>query len=1096
MERRGLVVRRALGHRLLVVAAAATALFAVTVLVALGGYAASVTGEGLRTTLAGATFNGAGTRISTAVPARSIPAEQRKVTAALAKVYGHVPVAISLSARGDSYVLPGQEHSAHPQLTTFATYSGIEAHARLTAGRWPAATSSATSSASGGKAVETALPVAAARAMRLAPGRTVTLHSRIGGAPVSVRVTGLFEARRADDYFWGGDRLVTTGVERLGYTTFGPLVVPPATFTSRFTTSVTARWLVLPALQDVPAGRLSEVAARARALPDALGSSTAGGSGYTVRSSAPDLLDQVGRALLVSRSTLLIPVLQLVVLAVYTLMLVARLLAEHRRVEVTLMRARGASGRQITGLAVGEGLLLSAPSAVAAPFLAPLLVRAATATPLLGTPGLHLDLAPTALTWSIAITAALACAAAITLPPLRGIRKTYVETVAARGRGERRGIIQRAGADLALVVIAGLAIWQLAHYGGPVTTTTTAGLGIDPLIVAGPALALLAGGVVILRLVPIASRAGERATTHGRGLAPAVGTRQVSQRPLRTAGPALLLVMTVAVGILSVVTGVTWRQSQLDQADFQAGTDLRISAPSDQLSPAPAGQGGRYAGLPGVSAISPVLRDTGSTGSTDVTVLAADATKLGGILRTSAGRPSGASLARLAAAGTHAAAVPVPGRPERLSIGLRVGRASTGDPIDLTLIVSDALHTSYEVSAGGVPSDGKAHTRVVDLAGLAGHDGVISYPIAVRGFRFSYIRPRENPPASLAVTGIRPDAGGGPGSALRVPPGARWSAQATLGSGAGIPLDVRSGGLLTARLPATFDRYNPVPQVVGSVVLRNGTTPPAHGRPAPPGPIPAIVSANLAARAHVGVGGLMDLNENGVEQPITVVAIVPALPTTSAGAPAVLVDWSALTDEALGTGGSAPTPAEWWLGTRGGDTAPAAHALGAHPGWAGATVDRVALRHRLRDAPLGGALQGALLLGFGAALVFAAIGFAVNTAVSARERVSEFAILRALGVDGRQVLGLVAVEQAFLVGLGLAGGLLLGVVVARLVVPHVVLTVSATAPYPPAHVIMRWPVILAMLAAIVVLLTGVLLLLVRSLRRGGPGQAMRLGEDR
>jgi ABC-type antimicrobial peptide transport system permease subunit len=154
------------------------------------------------------------------------------------------------------------------------------------------------------------------------------------------------------------------------------------------------------------------------------------------------------------------------------------------------------------------------------------------------------------------------------------------------------------------------------------------------------------------------------------------------------------------------------------------------------------------------------------------------------------------------------------------------------------------------------------------------------------------------------------------------------------------------------------------------------------------------------------------------------------------------------------------------------------------------------LRHRLRDAPLGGALQGALILGFGAALVFAAIGFAVNTAVSARERMTEFAILRALGIAGRQVLGLVAVEQAFLVGMGLAGGLVLGVVVAHLVVPHVVLTVSATAPYPPAHVIVQWPVILALLAVIVVLLAALLLLLVRSLRRGGPGQSMRLGEDR
>ena len=108
MERPGLVVRRALGHRLLVVAASATALFAVTVLAALGGYAASVTSAGLRDTLAGASFNGAGTRVGVGVTARDPPAEDRKVRAAIARTYGHIPVATSLSARGDSYVVPGQ----------------------------------------------------------------------------------------------------------------------------------------------------------------------------------------------------------------------------------------------------------------------------------------------------------------------------------------------------------------------------------------------------------------------------------------------------------------------------------------------------------------------------------------------------------------------------------------------------------------------------------------------------------------------------------------------------------------------------------------------------------------------------------------------------------------------------------------------------------------------------------------------------------------------------------------------------------------------------------------------------------------------------
>lgn len=1028
MRRAGFVVRRARGHRLLVLAASATVLFAVTILTALGGYAATVTGDGLRATLATATFDGAGTRITASVAAHDLPAARRTVTAAVRRVYGHVPAAVAVSARGDSYAVPGQERSPHPQLTTFATYDGIEGHARLVAGRWPA-----------GGGIEAALPAPAARAMRLSPGRTITLHSRIGGPPITVTITGLFEARHADDWFWGGDRLVTTGTERLGYTTFGPLVVPPATFSARFAGTVTARWLVSPSLGEIRSGEPADVAARARALPAALGGA------YSVKSSAADLLTRVGRALLVARSTLLIPALQLVVLAVYTLTLVARLLAEHRRVEVMLMRARGASARQIAGLAVTEGLLLCLPAAVAAPFLAPPLVRAVaggTATP-----------PPAVPSWSTAIAGALACAAALSLPALSGVRRTYVAALAERGRGERRAALQRAGGDLALLVVAALAVWQLAHYGGPVTATEAHGLGIDPLIVAGPALALLAGGVLILRLVPVASRAGERATAHGRGLAPAVATRQVSRRPLRTAGPTLLLVMTVAVGVLSVTTGVTWRQSQIDQADFQAGTDLRVTAPTDEASPQAAGQGGRFAALPGVTAVSPVLRAFGGTGGADVTVLAVDAAKITGMLRT----PFPADPARLAA-GRTGVAVPVPGRPSRLSVGVRAD--GTGGPVELSMVVTDAFHVTYEVDAGSVPADGRTHTEDVDLAPAAGHGGVIAYPIAVRGFRFSYAGASGDRPGDLTVTM----------PALRPPAGVHWAGKATTVTGIAEDLRFGPGGLMSVRLPPASVADWQSPQLTGSALVRGGQA---------DAPLPAIVTRDLAARAHVGVGGRLSLDQGGIAHPVTVAGIVPALPSVAPGAPAVMVDWAALGDRALAAGVPAPVPAEWWLADR--DTAPTVKALTGQT-----VVDRAALRRELRDAPLGRGLRGALILGFGAALVLAAIGFAVHTAVSARERAGEFAVLRALGAGGRQVLGLVAVEQAFLVGLGLTGGLLLGIVLARLVVPHVVLTAAATAPYPPVHVILRWPAIVSMLGAIVVLLGVVLLLFARSLRRGRP----------
>src|SRR5207249_542590 len=114
---------------------------------------------------------------------------------------------------------------------------------------------------------------------------------------------------------------------------------------------------------------------------------------------------------------------------------------------------------------------------------------------------------PATAVWTAGPLAALAAALILTLPTLRGITATFVQSGAARGRGPRRGALQRAGADLAFLVVAALALWQLAHYGTPITAG-----GIDPLLVAGPTLALLSGGTLLLRLVPALSSVGERFT--------------------------------------------------------------------------------------------------------------------------------------------------------------------------------------------------------------------------------------------------------------------------------------------------------------------------------------------------------------------------------------------------------------------------------------------------------------------------------------------------------------------------------------------------------------------------------------------------------
>ena len=92
------------------------------------------------------------------------------------------------------------------------------------------------------------------------------------------------------------------------------------------------------------------------------------------------------------------------------------------------------------------------------------------------------------------------------------------------------------------------------------------------------------------------------------------------------------------------------------------------------------------------------------------------------------------------------------------------------------------------------------------------------------------------------------------------------------------------------------------------------------------------------------------------------------------------------------------------------------------------------------NQPLG--WLGALAMGVIAAAAFAVIGFVASTAMAARERLSEFAVLRALGLSTRQLAAWLAIENITLIVLSLVIGTGLGLLITAVVVPFVALTPS------------------------------------------------------
>ncbi|WP_432003273.1 ABC transporter permease [Streptomyces sioyaensis] len=572
------VFLRVRAHRLLLTAALLSVLLTTTVLATLTAFTGAIGDAGLRQALRTRAAPAAALQVKAQLPAAQKQSADRAVARGARRAFDGLPFTVRTLVRSGPYALPRTLRSPpapkdEPDLTQLAALD--RSRLTLTAGHWPTAVRRGP--------LPVAMPAAAAARLGIAPGRRLTLDNRLSGsAPVTVEVTGVYRPTDRADPYWKLDDLGGRGVRTLGFTTYGPLYTDPAAFRGGAARDGGATpgggaargggvaqdsvgWLATADFRPLTADRLTALSAAATAAPKALMADPAFAGQATATTGLPDALGQLQRALLVNRSTILIVALQLILLAGCALLLVARMLSTERAGETALLRARGGSRRRIAGLALAESLLLAAPAALGAPPLTgPLLHLLAGHGPSARI-GLPLDTGLTGATWLTGGAVALGCALAVAAPALlrtgpaapriRRVRALPGATGPAAARTEWKAW-GRTGADLGLLVIAGVAFWQLQRQtagdgagSGVLTGDTTGQLGIDPVLVAAPALALLAGTVLTLRLLPLAARLAERGAARGRGLAAALAGWQLSRRPQRAAGPVLLLVLATALGM-------------------------------------------------------------------------------------------------------------------------------------------------------------------------------------------------------------------------------------------------------------------------------------------------------------------------------------------------------------------------------------------------------------------------------------------------------------------------------------------------------------------------------------------------------------------
>jgi len=1080
--RGSLTVPRMNAHRLVIIAAALTTVVAAALATALATFSSQALPRAVRHDLGHASgtslsISGSVNASQAAQYASILPSQIRSALGGTAFSFyqadwsdplGFVPGALPATpaAGGNS------GGTGNTPIAVAAGLGDITGQAELVSGRWPGAPVS-------GQPIPAALPATAAALLHVSTGDVLRMRDRVTEGYLRFVVTGLYRPRQMSSPYWNLNQIASSGSSTAaGFTTFGPLTVQPAAFAGPLAVSQ-GTWLAEPQTASIPAGQLTAVAATVTGLRSALANAQQLPA-LTLVTSLPAVLTGTASDLDVARSLLAICAVLLFLLAAAALLAAARLLAGQREGESAMLTARGANRWQLVGLTAAEAIPLCAASSAAGGVLGVLVARLVAGT------------GPTGSAWLAALVVATGAAVIMLVPALSTVAPGTAR--ARRGRQAAISGVSRAGADLALIVLAVLAGWQLRHYSA-VSAGANGNFGIDPVVVVAPALALAGGTVLALRLLPAGGKAGDRLAARGRRLTAALASWQISRQPIRQGGAALLIVLAVATGTLALSQRQSWTRSDHDQAAFSTGADVRV----DTSQPLSAAQAAAVVGLPGVRDAMPVavfpqtsdnseLLAVNSGQAADVALLRADqlpvnaAALFGKIART--GPPPGVAL---------------PGHGTEVQLTARLGPASLGlAPATVTVSVEDADHNVYQLDAGLLPADGQDHTLTVTLANQAGgasgsaggasgsagatpgSAGGAIYPLRLTSVSLDYTLPAKRARESATFIVDSFSAGPGtsqlPGTALGTWPAVGSSTElagvrqtnGTAGP-SGMPAVTAkgpSGSALSVTLEpgygqslGSFAGEAPIP--VGGELTLTGTPPVKT--------LPGIATKAFLAASNVRVGSLVQVNVNGAILSVRIAAEVATFPTVSSGGGALLVDLGSVQDILTSNSLAAAQPDQWWLATTGGGPSAGPTGLAGDLPPGATTTSAAAVAAGLLSDPLSTVPQQALLVVAIAAAILAITGFCVSIAAGVRQRRAENALLAALGVPPRAAAGQLCLEKLMLSLPSAVAGLILGVILAELLVPAITLTSSATAPVPPVLIQFGWAQTLPLALAVAVL---------------------------
>ncbi len=458
---------------------------------------------------------------------------------------------------------------------------------------------------------------------------------------ITGQVVGIWQPKEVTDPYWN-DALFNAGGTVSAPKQYPVLITDDdfyRTLSAFSGMGATQNWIFRTNTTAINAGNMDAAATNIKQFRSRLSGDAQPISGVT-GVGAISSLDKIISGLQGQENLLALPlyvvVAQVVGLALLFVVAMAGLLIEGQGQEIATLKSRGASGTQLLGVFITQAVLLALLSAVVGAFLAALLAVALVqafvpSSALASLPVGSVYLAKLASPGSVigpALLGGLLGVGAITFSALQMARMDVLAFRREQGRQSQQPFWARYYLDLIFAALCLVGYLELGQFGATSVRAQLPGGASSPLLLVSPALLLLAGALVTLRLAPLAAALGERIAARGRGFSAMLAFAQVERTPAKYLRMTLLLTLAVGLGIFAISYNASLQRNVSDNASYTVGSSLRLTQHFAEAQGFSNKIESAYQAQPGVRTISPVYRTVATTtadqGSSALSMLVVD----------------------------------------------------------------------------------------------------------------------------------------------------------------------------------------------------------------------------------------------------------------------------------------------------------------------------------------------------------------------------------------------------------------------------------------------------------------------------------------